>query len=254
MVMNLDFAWLIAVFLVSLRLGALFVMSPILSSLSGMIAIRVLFTVALSLALVLGFGVRLNTIPTALGSLIVAALVELIVGATLAFGVSAAFGAFSVAGKVLDIQSGFGIGNVFDPVTRAGSPLFATMLNLLAVVVFFGMDGHHALLRGVAFSFQQVPPGTGFTAFPIEAVIRQFGAMFSLGVALIAPVMFCLFLVEAGLSMVSRVLPQMNVFMVGIPVKLFAGIAMFALTVGYLGPVMGRVYASIFNYWEQVLG
>jgi flagellar biosynthetic protein FliR len=254
MVMDIDPAWTVSVYLLSLRLGVLFVMTPIFANLSTLVGVRVLFTLALAVVLVSGMSVRpVGSGSLATGAVVAASMSELFVGATLAFGVFAAFGAFSVAGKILDVQSGFGIGSVFDPVTRAGAPLFATMLNLLAVAVFFGMDGHHALLRGIAFSVQQIPPGAGFSALDHEAVIRQFGLMFSLGVALISPVMFCLFLVEAGLALVSRVLPQMNVFIVGIPVKLFAALAMFALTVGALGQMMGRVYTSIFSYWEQVL-
>jgi flagellar biosynthetic protein FliR len=115
------------------------------------------------------------------------------------------------------------------------------------------MDGHHAFLRGIAFSVQQLPLGAGISVVAAEAMIRQFGLMFSLGAALIAPVMFCLFLVESGLAVLSRVLPQMNVFIVTMPVKIFAGVTVFALTIGALAPAMGRVYAAIFNYWDQVL-
>jgi flagellar biosynthetic protein FliR len=65
--------------------------------------------------------------------------------------------------------------------------------------------------------------------------------------------MLCLLLTETGLAVVSRVLPQMNVFVVGVPVKIVAGLAIFALTIGSMQPVMARVYGSIFLYWEQVL-
>ena len=253
MVVDIDPAWAMSVYFLFLRLGVLLVLTPIFSSLSGLVTVRVLFTVAISVALVSGLDLRMTAVPASLGPVIASSALELVVGAAMAFGVFAAFGAFSVAGKLLDIQTGFGIGSVFDPVTRAGAPLFATILNLLAVAVFFGMEGHHAFLRGLAFSVQEVPPGSGFSAFSIEPVVRQFGLMFSLAVALIVPVIFCLFLVEAGLAVVSRVLPQMNVFVVGIPVKIVTGIALLAVTTGYLGPVMGRVYASIFTYWEQVL-
>ena len=253
MSMLIDSRWIACVYLLALRLGVLLVMTPIFSTLSGLAALRVLFTLSVSLAVAWGMDIHLPDALQSAGSLFAASLAELALGAAMAFGVFAAFGAFSVAGKILDVQSGFGIGSVFDPVTRAGSPLFATMFNMLGVAVFFGMDGHHALLRGIAFSVQQVPPGAGWQALSPEAALRQFGLMFSLGIALVAPVMFCLFLVEIGLALVSRVLPQMNVFVVGIPVKIVAGVAMLALTVGYLRPVMGGVYASAFNYWEQVL-
>jgi flagellar biosynthesis protein FliR len=253
MAVDVNYAWALAVFLVAIRIGVLLMMSPIFSGLGGLVTVRVLVTLMLSAVMVSGMH---PPAPPALtmGTIVLAALGELVVGAVLAFGVYAAFGAFSVAGKILDIQSGFGIGSVYDPVTRAGAPLFATMLNMAAVVCFFAMDAHHAFLRGIAFSLEQVAPGAGLGNMGAEAAIRQFGLMFSLGVALIVPVMLCLLLVEVGLAVISRVLPQMNVFVVLVPVKLFAAIAIFAMTAGTLGPVMARVFASIFVYWERVLG
>ncbi|MES2351272.1 MAG: flagellar biosynthetic protein FliR [Pseudomonadota bacterium] len=253
MAIDIDPAWMMAVFFTALRLGVVLMMTPIFSNLSGLVTVRVLLTLSLSALLVSGLGTRLPPPALELGPVLLAALAELVTGLTLAFGVFAAFGAFSVAGKILDVQSGFGLGNVYDPVTRAGAPLFATLLNLAAVAVFFGMDAHHALLRGMAFSLREVAPGSGFHELDAEAVIRQFGLMFSLGVALIIPVMLCLLLAETGLAVVSRVLPQMNVFVVGVPVKIVVGLAVFALAMGTLQPVMARVYASIFIYWEQVL-
>lgn len=253
MAVDIDPAWLMAVFYTALRIGVVLVMTPIFSGLRGMVTVRVLFTLALSVMLVPGLHLPPSPGTLAMGPVVLAALAEVANGATLAFGVFAAFGAFSLAGKILDIQSGFGIGNVYDPVTQAGAPLFASMLNLVAVAVFFGMDGHHALLRGLAFSLQQSAPGTGFGGIALDAVIRQFGLMFSLGVALIVPVMFCLLLAEAALAVVSRVLPQMNVFVVGVPVKILTGMAVLGLTIVSMGPAMGRIYGSIFSYWEQVL-
>lgn len=253
MSIDLDPAWMLAVFYTALRLGVVLMMTPIFANLAGLVTVRVLLTLSLSTLLVSGLHAALPAPVLDLGPVLLNALAEVVTGITLAFGIFAAFGAFSVAGKILDVQSGFGLGNVYDPVTRAGAPLFATMLNLVAVAVFFGMDAHHALLRGIAFSLRQAPPGSGFHALDPEAVIRQFGLMFSLGVALIIPVMLCLLLAETGLAVVSRVLPQMNVFVVGVPVKIVVGLAVFAASMGTLQPLMARVYGSIFTYWEQVL-
>jgi len=249
----MDIVWIVAIYLLTLRIGVLLVMTPIFSNLANLASVRVLFTLMLSVVLVSGLGIRPEAVPLTAGTLLLASFGELAIGAVMAFGVLGAFGAFSVAGKILDVQTGFGMGSVFDPVTRAGSPLFATMLNLAAVAVFFGMEGHHALWRGLAFSAQQIPPGAGLSTLNIDALISQFGLMFSLGVALIAPVMLGLLLVEVALAAMSRVLPQMNIFVVGVPAKIFAGLAIFALTIGVLGDAMGRAYASIFRFWEQVL-
>ncbi len=258
MLLNIDIAWLVTVMLVFLRLGVLFVVSPIFSSLGGLVTIRVLFSLALSVMLVVGLKLPLVAAPVAQGGLNVvwlalAAGSELVLGASMAFGVFAAFGAFSVAGKLLDIQTGLGMGNVYDPVTRTGSPLFATLLNLVAVAVFFGLDAHHAFIRGIAFSLQEVAPGRGLSELSLEPVLRQFGLTFSLGVALMIPVLLSLLLVEVGLAVISRTLPQMNILVVGIPIKIIAGVSIFAISIGTIGTVMGKIFTSIFAFWMQIL-
>ena len=84
-------------------------------------------------------------------------------------------------------------------------------------------------------------------------LMRPVGAMFTTAIAVIAPVLFMLLLVELVLMMVSRVLPQMNVFFVGIPAKILIGLALLAATSAWVGPVMVRAYAGIFRFWEVVL-
>lgn len=252
MQISIDAGWAVAVFLVSLRLGFLLLLSPIFSGLAAPAAPRVLLTLALAALLVSGGDVRPALPDYTLGRLVQGALGEAVVGITLAFGVFAAFGAFSMAGKLLDIQSGFGLGSVYDPVTRSGAPMFAAILNLVALAVFFALDGLHALMRGIAFSLQRVAPGAGL-ALPLGAVLAQFGLVFSLGVALVIPVMLCLLLIELSLAVAARALPQMNVFVISVPVKLVAGVAIFALCAPSLGPAMDKVYGAIFTYWERVL-
>jgi flagellar biosynthesis protein FliR len=247
-----DPAWALCVFLLSLRLGALFVLSPIWGVTGAPASFRVLFILGLSALLVSALPAGAFVAPDGLGALAAAAASELAIGALLAFGVFAAFAAFMLAGKVLDVQIGFGLGNVFDPVTRSQSPVLGTILNLLAVALFFAIDGHHTMLRGVAFSLEALPLGTLPATLPLDAVVKQFGTMFVLSLVLAAPVMFCLLIVEAALAVVSRNLPQMNVFIVAIPVKIFAGLAMLAASIEYLGPVAAKIFASIFRYWETL--
>lgn len=222
MAISIDIAWVLTVFLVSLRIGAFLMMNPLFSGASALVSVKVLFSVALSVMLV---GAQITPPAMHLPSLpeaVAASAGEVLTGAMLGFGMFAAFSVFSLAGKLIDVQSGLGLGAIFDPVTRSGAPLFATLLNLLAATVFFGMDGHLAMMRGLSFSLQHMPPGTFFSnmaALPVEAMTQQFGLIFSLGMALAAPVLFCLFLTEGALAVVSRVLPQMNVLVVGAPAK-----------------------------------
>jgi flagellar biosynthetic protein FliR len=148
---------------------------------------------------------------------------------------------------------GFGMGSVFDPVTRAHTPVLGTLFSLFAVAFFFAVDGHHAFVRGIAYSIRSIPPGTAGWGATLTDLMRPVGAMFTTAIAVIAPVLFMLLLVELVLMMVSRVLPQMNVFFVGIPAKILIGLALLATTSAWVGPVMVRAYAAIFRFWEVVL-
>lgn len=253
MQLRLDSEWIVLVFLVSVRFGALFVLSPVFASFRTPVQFRVLLVMALSAMLALGLRSSLPTIDLTPAAVLVAGVSELAIGAILAFGLFAGFGVFQFAGKLLDVQMGFGIGNVFDPVTRAQSPMMGTLLNLVAVMLFFALDGHHMLIRGMAFSLEQIPPGRFFAELSIDSVVAQFGAMFSLGLVLVAPVVFTLFLVDVGLGVISRTMPQMNIFVIGIPVKILVGLLMLIALSGHLAPAMTLAYQSIFDYWQRIL-
>ena len=254
MTLVVDQAWVTASALLWIRLGVLFFMTPVLSGFNGPPSVMVLLSLCLSglLSASLPHSPAAST-PADLGHFLVAAVLEAALGALLAFGVHAAFAAFGLAGQILDLQIGFGTGQIFDPVTRADMPIIGAIMSSFAAVAFFAVDGHHAFLRGIAFSAQQMPPGAVSLHFSPAAIVRQFGAMFSLAVAMAAPVMFTLLLIEAGLAVLSRMLPQMNVYFVGLPLKLLVGLLTLSFTASTLAPVMRRAFASIFQFWDEVL-
>src|SRR5215467_12592027 len=223
MVPRLDTAWMVLIFLVSLRLGALLLVAPGFGTLQMPIQFRVLLTVGLAVVLATALGPNVPLPDTTLG-LLATSLAEIEVGALLGFGVAAAFGAFAVAGRAMDLQIGFGVANLIDPTTRTQSPQMGTLLNLFALAVFFGVGGHHALLRGLAASFERIPPGAGLADAGPGVLAAQFGIAFSMGLALAAPVLVLLLLIDLGL----------------------------ALSLPHLGPVMGRIFSSVFQFWDAV--
>lgn len=214
---------------------------------------RGFFILGLSATLFVGMAPADFAMPTTPGALILAALSELLIGATLAFGLLTAFAAFQFGGRIVDLQIGFGIANVFDPLTRSQKPLLGRALELTAVMLFFAMDGLHLILRGLAFSFEKIPPGAPFRNIPIEAIVAQFGAMFIFGIAIVAPVVFTLFLLDVGLATISRTMPQVNIFFVSIPLKAFVGLTVLAISMNYIGPLTRQVFESVFEYWHVVL-
>jgi flagellar biosynthetic protein FliR len=191
--------------------------------------------------------------PVDLGLLLQMAMVELSLGATMALGILLAFAAFSLAGNLLDVQIGFGIAQVFDPVGNRASPLLVSAFNYIAVIGFMAADGHHALIRALAYSFEVFPPGAAWRIEGAAApVFKQASGLFMLGFALAAPVAFCILLVEFALSLISRNLPQINMLVLGIPVKIVVGLAMLSIWFIGMGGTMNRIYAGIYGMWETM--
>lgn len=250
----IDPQWVMATALLSLRLAALWMLTPLVTLFKAPMLFRAAFTAALSAVMAAGLPASAWPAVTDVLQLAVACVSELLLGAVLALGLHAAFGAMHFAGRLLDLQMGIGVGGVFDPSTRTQASALSMGLQWLAVVVFFTLDGHHALLRGVSYSVSQVPLGSFLKSFPLAEAVSAFGLVFTLALMVCGPAMLALLVLEAGLGVVSRALPQMNVFFVSIPLKIFVGLGMLALTSRQLAPVLGKGYGDVFNYWQRVLG
>ena len=259
-------AWATGVLLMSLRVGPTLLATPLFSEASIPLTVRVAVVIGLSTALLACIGPDASGRAPALwlattralsahpGLFMQSACTELALGATLALAVQAAFSAFAMAGRLLDVQIGFGLAEVFDPASNASLPVLATAFNQVAVLVFFLANGHHALLRGLAFSLQQVPLGRPWamqaTMLP---VLRQFTGLFAASFSLVAPVVFCLLVTEFALGVISRNLPQMNMISMGVPVKIVVGLIALALWFASIGPVMDGIYKSIYTTWSAML-
>lgn len=249
--------WVTNVFFLSLRMTTILIMTPLLFASAIPVSIRTLLILSLSVAIAAGLSPAEATYSLTqldAGSVMVASARELFLGASLSLGILVAFAAISVAGRLLDIQIGFGMAQVFDPFTRAQAPILSSMLNQLGVIFFFLVDAHHTLLRAVAFSVERFPLGraAGFDGF-VFPMMKHVGSLFSLGFALASPVVFCLLLVELSLGVVARNLPQMNMFVMGVPIKIVVGLATLAMWVVASGDMLNRIHHSIFQTWDWML-
>ena len=244
---------MLATVLIWVRVGVLLFLSPFVSAAKVPATVIVLLGLALAGLLAASLQVRAPQSVSAPGSFALAVLAEALMGAMMGFALQCAFAAFSMAGQVLDLQMGFGVGTLYDPVTRANTPVLGSALAMFAVMYFFAIDGHQAFVRGIAFSLSAVPPGTQGTQTGLADLMRPVAAIFTTGLAVIAPTLFILLLLEVVLMMTSRVLPQMNVFFVAASAKILVGLVVLAITSAYVGPVMSRAYSGVFRFWDGVL-
>ena len=242
---------LLSVMLVSLRLAAMLLMTPILAGASVPAMVRVLLIFSLAICLTLGLPTaQLSAIPD-LGQLCVAACMAIALGATMGLGMAVAFGAYSVGGRLLDVQIGFGIGQVFDPQTRRQLPILTTLFNQLSIALFFCTNACHEALRWLALSLAQFPPLQPWSLADLApGLFKQVAGLFGLGFALVAPVVLSLLLVEFSLGILTRQLPQLQMFAFALPLKILLGLAALALWIGSAPGVISQAMSSAFFGWK----
>ncbi|MEW9108605.1 flagellar biosynthetic protein FliR [Cytobacillus gottheilii] len=158
---------------------------------------------------------------------------EALVGLMVGFIAYLMMAAIQIAGGFIDFQMGFAIANVIDPQTGAQSPLTGQYLYTVALLFLLSVNGHHLLLDGIYHSYQFVPIDQLFIPFGnanmAEFVIRAFNSMFIIAFQMSIPVVGSLFLVDVALGIVARTVPQLNVFVVGLPLKI--GVSFIVLVV-----------------------
>lgn len=150
-------------------------------------------------------------------------LKESMVGLFIGFMAYLILSAIQIAGGLIDFQMGFAIANVMDPQTGAQSPLTGQYLYTVSLFFLLAVNGHHLLIDGIYNSYTFIPLDQAWIPFGndniAEYVIRTFSSMFGTAFQMSIPVVGCLFLVDVALGIVARTVPQLNVFVVGMPIK-----------------------------------
>jgi len=181
------------------------------------------------------------------GRYVLLAAKEALVGLALGFLAALLFSAVQTAGGWLDLQTGYAVANLFDPQSGTQIPLLGHAKHLLAVLFFLATDGHHLLVDGIVESVRLVPvehlavplAGAPANALFVRAVVR----MMAIAVQLALPFTAALFLADLALGMLGRAVPQINVLVLGLPVKI--GLNLLALAVGL--PVFFAVLLGLFR-------
>ena len=244
--------WAFSVLLLSVRLSVAVALSPALSSYGVPAVVRVALTIALAL---LTFA-NLAPLPAASdwlatpGSMLAPVLAEVFIGALLGLGVHVLLAAFSLAGRLMDVQIGFAIGSVFDPVTRTSANILGSLLSLIGVALFVISNAHLELARLVASSIDLLPLGE-MPALnnPLQPLLAA-GSMFALGLAFAGPVVAALLLTDVAIAVTSRNMPQLNVLVLAIPVKVIVAYLVLSIAVVSWGPLLQQALGQTLRLLE----
>ncbi len=224
------------VFLLALaRVTPLFIFAPLFSSKQLTMQVRAVIAVALALGLTTAAdpGTALDSGAVSVAGMIA---VEFLVGAALAFALLCLTAALEVAGTLLDFVIGFSFGATIDPISGNQSAVIARLYSLFGVIIFITIGGDEWLIRGLAETYELVPIGANpDLALLIGGVDDAFGTIFSSAIQIGAPIILALVLTDVGFGLVTRVVPQLNVFAVGLPVKVLVGMLLIGITLPLVG-------------------
>ncbi len=235
-----------AFFLVLGRVSPLFVLAPLFSAKQIPNQVRGVVAVALAVGLT-GLAMHGQTIPTEPLQVAGLMVVQLLVGLLFAFAIAALLAAVQTAGGFADILSGFSFGATVDPINGNPGGVFSELYALIGVMLFIAIGGDAWMLRGMARTFTLVPltkaPQLGSLAHAAEL---SFTSIFTSALEVAAPVMLTLLITDVAFGMVSRVVPQMNVFSVAFPLKVGVSLLVVAATLPFLGGWMqNQIYTSV---------
>ena len=224
--------WLVAM----IRPGAAFLAAPVFGVASVPVQLRLVVALAIGMA---GLSAQpFHLPPDGVASIAGVAMVmgEVLAGLAMGFAVQIGFSAAMLAGETIGNTMGLGFAGMVDPMSGAASPALGQFLSILATFLFLAIGGHLTLAAIVVESYRALPVGAAWPAAQsLHGLILFGGDLFAAGLAIALPVGFALVLVQIVMGMLARSAPAMNLFAVGLPATLLAGLVLLAVAAPSIG-------------------
>ncbi|GAB6098882.1 flagellar biosynthetic protein FliR [Halanaerocella petrolearia] len=248
--------WIYYVSLVITRIIGLFVIAPIFGSKALPRRLKVGMIVILAILLINIIPLPEGRIPE-LGILGLELITEFIIGLIMGFILSLIFTAIQLAGQFIDRRMGFAMANILDPQSGTQVPLVGQYKNILATLVFLSFNGHHKILKLLAKSFELIKLGQFHSSIDLfNLLLRIIGDLIPLGFRIALPLLATLFIVDLAFGLIARTVPQLNIFILGLPLKLFVGLLMLIITlpnyISLLEDVFGEGFSNLYNVLELI--
>jgi flagellar biosynthetic protein FliR len=227
------------------RASGLVVTAPLLGERMVPRAVRVGFALFLAI-LMTSIAPAGPAVPESLVAALLLVAAELSVGLAAGFVARLVLLAFEMAGSIVSVQMGFAMARIVDPLQPNQTSIMGRWLWMIGLTLFLGLNGHHHLLRAVAGTLEILPPGTGiFHDATLATLVDLSAATLGTAMAIAAPAIGLLLMTSMGLGILARTVPQMNVFIVGFPIKITAGIVGVLLSLPYLLEIARRETAGL---------
>lgn len=231
-------------FLVLVRIIAFFISGPFfsLSNIPATVKIGLSFMIALTIFPLVGpeHGVS----PLDDWAYIFALVRETLVGLVIGYTSGLLLTALVYAGSLMDIHIGFFMSQIFDPLSGSMAGILSRFMYLFGMAAMLAINGHHLIIAALVQSFTIVPLNTAqVTGTTALFMIKVFAQVLTIGVQIAAPLLAVMLIIDVTMGLIARTAPQINVFMLGFPVKIIAGL----ITLSVMVPILVRIIYSICN-------
>lgn len=242
--------------LLFLRVTGLFVLSPVLGRSNVPAIAKIGLSLLLSYIFLMAYPVS-ATPPVDSANLLAYALLcvkELLVGLVMGYMTTLFFGVVLMAGQIMDVQIGFGMAQIYDPGMQTTASMVGELLNYSLLLYFLVVGGHLTLIKILYFSFEKIPVGQVVLAPDIaNTCISAFGMAVSMAVSLALPIMAAELILEIVMGIMIRSVPQLNIFVVGLSVKILVGLFALALMIPFFTAYGDKIFEGMYNTIDAVL-
>jgi flagellar biosynthesis protein FliR len=236
-------AWLGVFFWPFLRILALFLADPFFGHRATPRRVRVGFAVILSVVIA-PIIPPIPPIPFDSALAWGVAMQQLMVGFILGFSMRLVLSAVDMSGQQMSLGMGFGFATFFDPSNGANTPVIGQFMTIFALLIFLSIGGHLMVISTLVESFHILPIGTGLGANGFRALAAMGAQVFIAGLILALPVIAVLLIVNVAMGILTRAAPQLNIFAVGFPLMIAAGLFVLLMALSALqGPIV--------RLWEE---
>jgi flagellar biosynthetic protein FliR len=223
-------AWVSRLWWPALRVGGFVLTAPAASETSIPSLVKIVLTLALAFVLA-----PLVQVPVGLSIFsadgLLSAVLEVLIGVSIGLVVQVAFEALNFAGQSISLTMGLGFATLVDPQHGAQTPVLGQLFMIFGTLTYLSIDGHLMLISALAESFKHLPIGAAHLGHDFPLTLALWGArVFDTGLLIALPLVIALVIVNAGLGVVTRAAPQLNLFGIGFTITLLSGF--FVLLVG----------------------
>ena len=242
-------AYFLALFLIFLRVTSFFIMTNVFFPKGTPNTLKAMFSLIFAFALLGGIDYTSIQEVTSNYFLIIYMFFEVTNGIILGLISNIAFEVVLMAGSLIDVHIGLSMVNTIDPNSETNTTITGNLLHYVALVIFFIVDGHHMLIKSLIESFILLPIGKGLlygdTMMTIIEIIANY---FVIGLKIALPIVLIILLADVCMGLISRAVPQINVMILGLPVKMLIGIIAIAISL----PIIIKLFLNNISYLPDI--